>query len=210
MKKQQLRLIDLSVSSSTHSENREVEQQINLNEETGTMVVSLAAVYQLIGDVYRGCDYFCQAFEERYPSQAALCEEIEAYKAWRRQVESGRSCSRSRSRSASATEALAGRCAAPMYLVAVVDEADGQEPRLVGFVRLSPSKVPRQGHTAGACVGVVSCACAVVRVRVVCVRVVRNACTCFNKGADGLEVHPAGEGLGEVEPAPPDQAVLLW
>lgn len=112
-------------------------------------MVSLEAVYQLIGDVYRGCDYFCQAFEERYPSQAALGEEIEAYKAWRRQVESGRS----RNSSASATEALAGRCAAPMYLVAVLDEADGQELRLVGFVRLSPSKVPRQGHTADLTMG---------------------------------------------------------
>jgi hypothetical protein len=34
--------------------------------------------------------------------------------------------------------------------------------------------------------------------------------TRFDEGADGLEVHPAGEGLGKVESAPPDQAVLWW
>jgi len=121
-------LADLSVSSGGHDCGDGDEGDKKLNEEgmaCGRVVqIGLQALYTMMGEVYRSCDFFCQLFGERYPSPAALRDEIREFKQWRRQVE----YARQHQQQQHSSEQLLSRCAAPMYLIAMLEPEQGAEP----------------------------------------------------------------------------------
>lgn len=154
----ELVLYDLSISYATAETNGDEDAGTNLNADVTTRwplstkpsdaaaggsrpafpdPVTLEELYEMMGQVYRSCDFFCQTFEQRYPTRTALRAEIDTYKSWRQQVEqldddrrvsstpSSSSSSSSSSASSSPPSCTSSaetghRCAAPYYFVAVL------------------------------------------------------------------------------------------